>query len=542
VHYVTITAKAGSTKCTGTVNKTFAITAIETSTAPTLEVSADTLTDKSFGVTITNYDSKYTYEYAIVKSTESEPAVYTELKAATFTSATDLDPETGYTVYCRVKKTTNHEASAPVTTLPVTTKAENTVTKTTVYIHVESYTYFLGEPEPPYSYRASNYGNDTITLTNPDVNYTVKDKNGNAVENVSDFEVGETYSITATVTLTNAADIAAYEIDEYIIPGTLTVKKARTKIAISANSGSVTVGGSFTPVITVTKDEDGSALSSDLAEYKIYREEDYTRTPVALADALATAGTYSIEPDIKNEYIDTYQAWIYRGTLTVTDASTDNPEPDTEKKPSDTTTDTTTLTVKENTDGSKTVVDDKGNVIANEKVTTADGNSYVTDKDGKVVTDDKVTTEDGKTYITDADGVIETGKVTFEGNQYITGSDGAILTDQVAKTPSGNKVYVDEDGVIVKNQAVSSNGKKYYATKTGKIATNGFVKTAKGNTVYATKSGALQVNKAFKASNGKKYVADKNGKIVKGKKITIGNKTYTTNKKGVIIKVTTKKK
>jgi hypothetical protein len=50
------------------------------------------------------------------------------------------------------------------------------------------------------------------------------------------------------------------------------------------------------------------------------------------------------------------------------------------------------------------------------------------------------------------------------------------------------------------------------------------------------------VNKAFKASNGKKYVADKNGKIVKGKKYTIGNKTYTTNKKGVIIKVTTKKK
>jgi glucan-binding YG repeat protein len=197
--------------------------------------------------------------------------------------------------------------------------------------------------------------------------------------------------------------------------------------------------------------------------------------------------------------------------------------------------------IEEAADGTKTIVDESGNVIADSKV-TVDGKSYITDESGKVITSDKVTTEDGKTYITDADGVIETGKVSFEGNQYITGSDGAILTDKVTKTPSGNKVYVDEDGVIVKNQAVSSNGKKYYATKSGKIATNGFVKTAKGNTVYATKSGVLKVNKAFKASNGKKYVADKNGKIVKGKKITIGNKIYTTNKKGVIIKVTTKKK
>jgi hypothetical protein len=196
--------------------------------------------------------------------------------------------------------------------------------------------------------------------------------------------------------------------------------------------------------------------------------------------------------------------------------------------------------IEEAADGTKTIVDESGNVIADSKV-TVDGKSYITDESGKVITGDKVTTEDGKTYITDADGVIETGKVSFEGNQYITGSDGAILTDKVTKTPSGNKVYVDEDGVIVKNQAVSSNGKKYYATKSGKIATNGFVKTAKGNTVYATKSGVLKVNKAFKASNGKKYVADKNGKIVKGKKITIGNKIYTTNKKGVIIKVTKKK-
>jgi hypothetical protein len=163
------------------------------------------------------------------------------------------------------------------------------------------------------------------------------------------------------------------------------------------------------------------------------------------------------------------------------------------------TTGDTTLTIQKDADGSKTVVDDKGNVVADSKVTI-----------------------DGKSYITDKNGVIETGKVT--------------------KTPSGNKVYVDKDGAIVKNKTVSYKGKKYYATKTGKIATNGFVKTAKGNTVYATKSGVLKVNKAFKASNGKKYVADKNGKIVKGKKITIGNKTYTTNKKGVIIKVTTKKK
>jgi hypothetical protein len=301
-------------------------------------------------------------------------------------------------------------------------------------------------------------------------------------------------------------------------------------LTITATAQTINVGETFKEWAYTFEADDGNKLTTipaglnPTAKVTNSQNEDVTASvPTTAAATFTLTFTYTAS--------DNYTVTVKPATLTVKGTTTYTPasgtitdkdkDKDKDKTPSDSTaTDTTTLTIQKNADGSKTVVDDKGNVVANKKVTVA-GKSYITDKDGKVITSDKVTI-DGKSYITDKNGVIETGKVT--------------------KTPSGNKVYVDKDGAIVKNKTVSYKGKKYYATKTGKIATSGFVKTARGNTVYATKSGVLKVNKAFKASNGKKYVADKNGKIVKGKKYTIGNKTYTTNKKGVITKVTTKKK
>jgi hypothetical protein len=367
---------------------------------------------------------------------------------------------------------------------------------------------------------------------------------------------------------------------------TLVIAGEQKALSIKVADKSYTVGGTV-PTYTFSATAGGSSVSlTTVPTYKICKTG--TTEEVQLNSSTAT-GTYDI---VATFTLDATDAALYTldaqdvtaGTLTVSAASTYNPSSSNNNSNSSTGT-ATTYTVKENTDGSKMVVDENGKVVTDSKVTATDGKSYVTDKDGKVVTDSKVTTADGKTYITDEDGVVKTGKVAFEGKQYITGSDGAILTDQVAETPSGNKVYVDENGAIVKDKTITgSDGKRYLATKSGKLATDGFyftpsgnkvyatasgalktgkvftvhgkkyyakasgaiaaagfVKTESGNTVYATKSGVLKVNKAFKASNGKKYVADKNGKIVKGKKITIGNKIYTTNKKGVIIKVTTKK-
>jgi hypothetical protein len=458
-----------------------------------------------------------------------------------------------------------------------------TVSKATLDITTGAVTYYIGQSAAlAYTYEAKN-GTTTVVLTDPGVEYTIKNS-GNETVKLDDVEENGDYTIDVTITLTGD-DADAYEINSTVTKGKLTVMASRTKVTLKATGGSIKVNGSFTPEITVTDNADSTALNSDLAEYKIYLGSVSAENEKTLDYALANAGTYTIVPSIKEANVDFYEATtVQNGTLTVSAASTYNPSSSNNNSNSSTGT-TTTYTVKENTDGSKTIVDESGKAVTSSKVTATDGKSYVTDKDGKVLTDSKVTTADGKTYITDEDGVVQTGKVAFKGNQYITGSDGAILTDQVAETPSGNKVYVDENGAIVKNKTVSYNGKKYYATKTGKIATSGFVitakgnkvyatasgalktgkvftvhgkkyyakasgaiattgfvKTASGNTVYATKSGAIKVNKAFKASNGKKYVADKNGKIVKGKKITIGSKTYTTNKKGVITKVTTKKK
>jgi hypothetical protein len=367
---------------------------------------------------------------------------------------------------------------------------------------------------------------------------------------------------------------------------------AKKKLTLTANNLTITKGGNLSSATYTVQKANGTKEVNSLsgtnltATAKVFSGSTDVTSKVSSLDA----GEYTLTYEVTETGTDNYEVAITPATLTVKKSSgggnNGNSNTNSNSNSNNNSGTATTYTVKENTDGSKTIVDESGKAVVSSKVTATDGKSYVTDKDGKVVTDSKVTTADGKTYITDEDGVVQTGKVAFEGKQYITGSDGAILTDQVAETPSGNKVYVDENGAIVKNKTITgSDGKRYLATKSGKlatdgfyitpsgnkvyatasgalktgkvftvhgkkyyakasgaIATTGFTKTAAGNTVYATKSGAIKVNKAFKASNGKKYVADKNGKIVKGKKYTIGNKTYTTNKKGVITKVTTKKK
>jgi hypothetical protein len=213
--------------------------------------------------------------------------------------------------------------------------------------------------------------------------------------------------------------------------------------------------------------------------------------------------------------------------------------PSTDK--TDTPVDKTGAKITENADGKKIIVNANGEAITSSKVTIGK-KSYITDKDGVILTNQVTTTPSGNLVYVNKNGVIVKGKVitTKDGKKYYAKASGALAVNGFCKTKYGNKVYADKNGVLKVNKVFTVNGKKYYAKASGAIATTGFVKTAAGNTVYATKSGVLKVNKVFTV-NGKKYVADKNGKIVKGKKITIGSYTYTTDKKGVVKRKTKKK-
>jgi hypothetical protein len=322
---------------------------------------------------------------------------------------------------------------------------------------------------------------------------------------------------------------------------------AKKDLTITVDAKSYTIGGSA-PSYSYTATAGGSKVTlSNAPTYKIC--EKGTTTEVALG-SITEAGTYDIVAtftlDAAETALYTLASSTVKGTLTVTKSDgtllVDTDKDKDKDKDTSGTTDTTEPTIKENEDGTKTIVDADGKVIANDKV-TIDGKSYITGNDGEILTSQIAETPSGNKVYVDKDGVIVKNKaVTCDGKKYYATRTGKIATNGFVTTAKGNKVYATKSGALKVSKTFTVNGKKYYAKASGAIATTGFVKTASGNTVYATKSGALKVNKAFKAADGKKYVADKNGKIVKGKKITIGNKTYTTNKKGVIIKVTTKKK
>jgi hypothetical protein len=381
---------------------------------------------------------------------------------------------------------------------------------------------------PKYDYTLTDKSGATADLpSTATVKYALSNNGGSV--NGNPTTAGE-YTITPSFEFSGGAE-SLYEVKA--TTGTLTVVESAIKVDVTAADASITAGNSFTPTITVTPSEGGDALTNVATSYVIYKQGDEAKTPVT---TFTTAGTYIIEPSVVDT--DTYEATPTNGTLTVSAAPTYNPPADTDKTPSD----TTEPTIKENEDGTKTIVDADGKVIANDKV-TIDGKSYITDENGEVLTSQIAETPSGNKVYVGKDGAIVKNKtVTYDGKKYYATGSGKIATNKFVTTAKGNKVYATKTGALKVSKTFTVNGKKYYAKASGAIATTGFVKTASGNTVYATKSGALKVNKAFKAADGKKYVADKNGKIVKGKKITIGNKTYTTNKKGVIIKVTTKKK
>jgi hypothetical protein len=344
-----------------------------------------------------------------------------------------------------------------------------------------------------------------------------------------------TYTVEITYTPEGADDDNIEAASETI---TLVIAGEKKALSITVDNKSYTVGGTV-PTYTFSATAGGNPVTlTTVPTYKICNPG--TTEEVQLNSSTAT-GTYDI---VATFTLDATDAALYTldaqdvtaGTLTVSAASTYTPSSDT------TPSNTDEPTIKENEDGTKTIVDADGKVIANNKV-TIDGKSYITGNDGEILTSQIAETPSGNKVYVDKDGVIVKNKaVTCDGKKYYATRTGKIATNGFVTTAKGNKVYATKSGALKVSKTFTVNGKKYYAKASGAIATTGFVKTASGNTVYATKSGALKVNKAFKAADGKKYVADKNGKIVKGKKITIGNKTYTTNKKGVIIKVTTKKK
>jgi hypothetical protein len=291
------------------------------------------------------------------------------------------------------------------------------------------------------------------------------------------------------------------------------------------------------PTITITS---GSVTITAAAGYTIYYTTDGSDPTSTTGTQYSTAFTVTSGTTVKAiacaDNIVTSD--VASKTYTV---STGTITPSTDKDKTDTDKTTTEPTITTDEDGTKTIVDADGKVIANEKV-TIDGKSYITDENGEVLTSQIAETPSGNKVYVGKDGAIVKNKTvtTGDGKKYYATGSGKIATGKFVTTAKGNLVYASKTGALKVNQSFTVNGKKYYAKASGVVATASFVKTASGNTVYATKSGALKVNKAFTV-DGKKYVATKSGKIVKGGKYTIGNKTYTTNKKGVVIKVTTKK-
>jgi hypothetical protein len=336
----------------------------------------------------------------------------------------------------------------------------------------------------------------------------------------------------------------SYTGDDGVGSGSTTVTINKKEIKITEKPQTIKQNGSISldaANYTIAKNDEGdevNTLPQGLTlTAKIFDEggTDVTGT------TLTVGGTYTYKYDITGSEAANYTLASSTGATLTVEAAPYTPASGTDKTDTDTS-DTTEPTIKENEDGTKTIVDADGKVIANDKV-TIDGKSYITDENGEVLTSQIAETPSGNKVYVGKDGAIVKNKtVTYDGKKYYATGSGKIATNKFVTTAKGNLVYATKSGALKVSKTFTVNGKKYYAKASGAIATTGFVKTAAGNTVYATKSGALKVNKVFKASDGKKYVASKSGTIVKGKKYTIGNKTYTTNKKGVIIKVTTKKK
>jgi hypothetical protein len=465
---------------------------------PTFEFKVNSArTAYNLAITYSGSEQADTLEYSTDGTTfKSEE----EIENATY------EPGTSVTVYVRVKKNGDVLASNSKAS------SESTANEAPAAPGMPTLTFKLGE-DNKYALTITPDSGDsgkTLEYSTDGTNFSTETKS--TLEGKK-YAPGEAVTVYVRVAGSETTLVSAAA----VIAETAPVKAFAPTITITSGSVTITADEGYTIRYT-TDGSDPTSTTGTVYDAAFTVTDGTTVKAITCADNIVTSDVVS----------KTYT--VSTGTIT---PSTDKDKTDTDKT-------TTEPTITTDEDGTKTIVDADGKVIANDKV-TIDGKQYITDENGEVLTSQIAETPSGNKVYVGKDGAIVKNKTvtTEDGKKYYATGSGKIATSKFVTTAKGNKVYATKTGALKVSKTFTVNGKKYYAKASGAIATTGFVKTAAGNTVYATKSGALKVNKAFTV-DGKKYVADKNGKIVKGKKITIGNKTYTTNKKGVVIKVTTK--
>ncbi len=171
-------------------------------------------------------------------------------------------------------------------------------------------------------------------------------------------------------------------------------------------------------------------------------------------------------------------------------------------------------------------VDSDGNFTKG--LAVIDGSTYYFDDSGKMLTGWQ--TIDGvKHYFNTKNGVMATGITKISSKLYWLDDEGAIKTGWYTDD-AGKKYYFTSSGAVKDAKKIS--GKYYLFDKNFVMLKSGWKKDSKGNTYKLDSKGVATVKKWAKKS-GKWYYFGSNGKMVKGKSLKIGKKTYKFKSNGV---------
>jgi len=174
--------------------------------------------------------------------------------------------------------------------------------------------------------------------------------------------------------------------------------------------------------------------------------------------------------------------------------------------------------------------------INNVKLTgrqTIDGKKYYFSKTTGVMVTGWKTLSKKLYYFDPTTGVMATGWKTIDGKRHYFNKDtGVVITGW--KTISKKKYYFDpgKNGAAVAGVAKKISGYYYLFDAKGVMQKSGWKKDSKGNTYYLKSTGKAYTKKWVKKS-GKWYYFGSNAKMVKGKSLKIGKKTYKFTSTGV---------
>jgi len=166
--------------------------------------------------------------------------------------------------------------------------------------------------------------------------------------------------------------------------------------------------------------------------------------------------------------------------------------------------------------------------VKNGWVVDDDGNKYYYQDD--VMLTGWQTIKSAKYYFDTTSGVMATSWKTIKGKKYYFNKTSGKMTIGW-KTISSKKYYFSTKGVMT-TDAKKIDGKYYLFSTKGVMQKSGWKKDSKGNT-YCLNSKGVAATKKWKKKSGKSYYFGSDGKMVKGKSLKIGKKTYKFKSNGV---------